>query len=77
MACRHAIVALTIEVASFDLRFGGSVVRERYLFYLAPVLFFALAAALTRRLSPRWSVLVPLALLLIGFSQAQLRRSRS
>ena len=66
------IGALTIEVASFDIRFGGSVVRERYLFYLAPVLFVALAAALTATSLPRWSVLVPLVLLAIGFSQTQL-----
>lgn len=67
-----SIVALTIEVASFDIRFGGGVVRERYLFYIAPVLFVALAAALSARSLPRWSVAAPLVLLGIGFSQTQL-----
>jgi hypothetical protein len=67
-----AIPALTVEVASFDIRFGGSVVRERYLFYLAPVLFVALAAALTATTLPRWSVAAPLLLLAVGFTQAQL-----
>ena len=38
------VVVLTFEVASFDLRFGGGVVRERYLFYLDAILLIALAA---------------------------------
>ena len=66
------IVALTLEVASFDIRFGGDAVRERYLFYLAPVLFVALAAALTAASLPRWSVAAPLLLVAVGFSQTQL-----
>jgi hypothetical protein len=66
------IVALTLEVASFDIRFGGGVVRERYLFYLAPVLFVALAAALTAASLPRWSMAAPLLLVAVGFSQTQL-----
>jgi hypothetical protein len=67
-----SIVALTIEVASFDLRFGGGVVRDRYLFYLAPVLFVALAAGLSSARPPRWSIAVPLVLFAIGISQAAL-----
>jgi hypothetical protein len=66
------IVALTLEVASFDIRFGGDAVRERYLFYLAPVIFVALAAALTAASLPRWSMAGPLVLVAIGFSQTQL-----
>jgi hypothetical protein len=61
-----AIVVLTLEVTSFNLRFGGGVVRERYLFYVAPLLLVALAAGLTDRL-PRWSIGVPLAIALVGF----------
>ena len=41
------VVVLTVEVASFNLRFGGGLVRERYLFYLTPLLLCAFAAALT------------------------------
>jgi hypothetical protein len=43
---------LVLETASYDLRFGGEGVnRTRYLFYLAPLLLTASAAALCERLS--------------------------
>jgi hypothetical protein len=60
------VVVLTVEVASFNLRFGGGFVRERYLFYLAPVLLCAFAAALSAPRLPRWSLLVPLSIFAIG-----------
>jgi hypothetical protein len=60
-------VVLAVEVASFDLRFGGGLVRDRYLFYLTPVILVAFAAGLTAKRPPRWSLLVPLGLLLVGF----------
>jgi hypothetical protein len=42
------IVALAVETASFDLRFGGEeIIRDRYLFYVVPLLLVASAAALT------------------------------
>ena len=53
---RHAFATLTllilgvlaVQTASFDLRFGGvDVVRDRYLFYVVPLLLVASAAALT------------------------------
>lgn len=45
---------LVLETASYDLRFGGPAVnRERYLFYLAPLLLIATAAALAGRLPVR------------------------
>jgi hypothetical protein len=40
---------LSAEVASFALRFGGAAVRDRYLFYLAPLAFVAMAAGLFGR----------------------------
>ncbi len=43
------IVALTVETASFDLRFGGQIVRDRYLFYVVPLLLAGTAAALRVR----------------------------
>ena len=61
------VVVLTVEVASFDLRFGGGLLRERYLFYITPVLLCAFAAALSAPRLPRWSLLVPLSILAIGF----------
>lgn len=65
-----AVVALTIEVASFDLRFGGGLVRERYLFYVTPLLLVAAAAALSAAHRPKWSIAVPLVVLAVGFWQA-------
>jgi hypothetical protein len=62
------IVTLTIEVTSFDLRFGGGIVRDRYLFYLTPVLLIACAAGLTASRLPRWSLAAPLIVLAIGFA---------
>ena len=62
-----AVVVLTLEAASFDLRFGGGLVRERYLFYLTPLLLVAFAAALTAARGPRWSLAVPVGLLALGF----------
>jgi hypothetical protein len=41
------IAALTLETASFDARFGGTeIVRDRYLFYIVPLLLIGTAAAL-------------------------------
>jgi hypothetical protein len=64
------VVVLTVEVASFNLRFGGGLVRERYLFYLTPLLLCAFVAALTEVRLPRWSLLAPLALVVVGFWRA-------
>jgi hypothetical protein len=49
-----ALVALPLETASYDLRFGGAgVVRDRYLFYLAPLLLIPAIAAVLERRPPR------------------------
>ena len=40
------IVLLTFEAASFSVRFGEGVVRDRYLFYVVPLLLIGAAAAL-------------------------------
>jgi hypothetical protein len=44
--CLLTIVVLTLEVASFGVRFGSEVVRDRYLFYVVPLLLVGTAAAL-------------------------------
>ena len=67
-----AVVALTIEAASFNVRFGGGLVRDRYLFYITPLLLVAFAAGLSAVRSPRWSLVVPVGLLALGFSNAPL-----
>lgn len=64
--------ALTAEVASFDVRFGGGLVRDRYIFYLAPVFAIAFAAALASWERPSWKLGVPVVVLAIGFAAAPL-----
>lgn len=45
------VPVLALEAASYDVRFGGPhVVRDRYVFYLAPLLLIATGAALQERL---------------------------
>jgi hypothetical protein len=42
------VPVLALEASSYDVRFGGaSIIRDRYLFYLAPLMFVATVAALT------------------------------
>ena len=49
-----ALPLLALETASYDLRFGGEgVIRGRYLFYVAPILLIATAAALVGRFPVR------------------------
>ncbi|MDX6539976.1 MAG: hypothetical protein QOI71_1586, partial [Gaiellales bacterium] len=67
-----ATVVVTIEVASYNLRFGGGIVRERYLFYVAPLVLVAFAAALTDVRWPRRSLAVPVVVLAYGFAEAHL-----
>src|SRR4029453_6868889 len=44
---------LALETASYDVRFGGpDVIRDRYLFYLAPLLLLATAACLFQERLP-------------------------
>jgi hypothetical protein len=51
------LVVLPLETASYDLRFGGAgVVRDRYLFYLAPLLLIPAIAAVLERRPPRFGV---------------------
>ena len=66
------IAVLAVEVTSFDLRFGSGLVRERYLFYVVPLILIGFAGSLSDRRWPRWSLLVPCAILVYGFSQAAL-----
>jgi hypothetical protein len=69
-----AIVAVVFEVSSFDVRFGSGTVHDRYLFYVVPVLLVAFAAALSERSWPRWSLLLPAALLAVAFFHLPLPR---
>lgn len=66
------VAALTLEVTIFDLRFGGGVVRDRYLFYVAPLVLAGFACALAQRPWPRWSLAAPVLLVAVGFGVAKL-----
>ena len=58
---------LALETASYDVRFGGpEVIRDRYLFYLAPLLFLATAVCLFQERLP----LVGIAAMTVFFSVA-------
>lgn len=50
------VPALTLEVASFDLRFAGGAIQDRYLFYIAPLLFVGMVACLLEVRKPSLSV---------------------
>jgi hypothetical protein len=65
---------LAVEVTSFDLRFGGGVVRDRYLFYVVPIVLIGLACALFDSRWPRWSLAVPVVILVYGFWRSPLPR---
>ena len=65
------VMLVTLEVASYDVRFGGGLVRDRYLFYLAPVFAIAFVAALCSERRPVW-LAVPVTLLTTGLALAPL-----
>ncbi len=67
------IVLLTLEVTTFDLRFAEGFVLDRYLFGLAPIVLIGFGAALVDRGWPRWSLLWPTAIVLVGFALMPLR----
>jgi hypothetical protein len=63
-----AFALTTVQVASFTQRFGFGLVKERYLFYVAPVVLVAVAAAIGSRRWPRWWALaLPAAVAALGF----------
>jgi len=68
------IAALVVEVTIFDLRFGAGGVRDRYLFYVAPLVLAGLAGAVTRPPWPRVSLAIPLVLVAGGFAVSRLPR---
>src|SRR5205814_2161666 len=68
------LLALIAEVTVFDLRFGVGGVRDRYLFYAAPLVLAGFACALVRPPWPRWSLAAPALLVALGFGAARLPR---
>jgi hypothetical protein len=62
------IATIALEVTVFDLRFGEGTVRDRYLFYVAPLVLLGFACALLDTRWPRWSLVAPAALVVAGFA---------
>jgi hypothetical protein len=62
------VAAVLVEVTIYDLRFGVGYVHDRYLLYLAPVVLLAFMCALLDARRPRWSLVVPAALVALGFA---------
>ena len=68
-----ALLLVTLQVASFNQRFGAGLVKDRYLFYVVPIVLIGLAAALGSRQWPRWwALVVPTLVAAIGFASAPL-----
>jgi len=68
-----SLVLVTLQVASFNQRFGAGLVKDRYLFYVVPVVLVGLAAAAASRQWPRWwALVIPTGVAAIGFASAPL-----
>jgi len=61
------IATLTWFIAAWDLHIGNFVL-DRYLFYLVPTLLLATICALLDERRPRWSLVLPVVLVAIGFA---------
>jgi hypothetical protein len=62
------VTAVVLEATVFDVRFGTGWVRDRYLFYVAPLVLGACALALLDRRGPRWSLVPVAAVVATGFA---------
>ena len=63
------IVLLGLEVASFNQRFGAGDLKDRYLFYLLPIVLVGLAGALAApSWPPWWAWLAPLGIVVAGLA---------
>jgi hypothetical protein len=65
-------VLVLLEAASFDLRFGGGLVKDRYAFYAVPLLVVAALAAVRDAAWPRYALIAPLVVVLAGFATTPL-----
>ena len=66
------IAFLTFEAASFSIRFGDAIVRDRYLFYVVPLLLIGSAAALESARRRQVAVGAGLVTVLFAATAAQL-----
>jgi hypothetical protein len=63
-----AVVALLLEVTSYDLRFGAGRLHDRYLFYVVPLVLIAFVAMLLERTWKRWAIFASGGLLALAFA---------
>jgi hypothetical protein len=68
-ACIGAVTTLIVigVVAAWDLTIGQFVI-DRYLFYLVPILDLATLCAVLDTRRPRWSLILPTAVVAVGFA---------
>jgi hypothetical protein len=62
------IIAMLVQVTSYDLRFGQGRLHDRYLFYVVPLFLIAFAALVQDWRWSRWSLFVSAGLLALAFS---------
>ena len=68
------ILLLSVQVASFNQRFGAGEVKDRYLFYIVPLVLVGVARAFETGRRPRWwSVAALAAVCIAGFAGLPLR----
>ncbi len=68
-----SVVLLGLEVASFNQRFGAGEVKDRYLFYLLPIVLVGLGAAVVARSWPAWwAWAAPLLIVVAGLASLPL-----
>jgi hypothetical protein len=60
------IVALLVEVTSYDLRFGQGRLHDRYFFYVVPLILIAFAAVVREGRWSRWSLIASAGLLALA-----------
>jgi len=63
-----AVLLLPLETTSYDLHVGGGIARDRYLFYVAPIVLLAFVCALLERRRLRFFLLLPTAVVAAGFA---------
>ena len=64
------LVALLLEVAAYDLRFGRRTVHDRYLFYVAPLILIAFVAGVRGGRGRRWALALSTGVVLVAFALA-------
>ena len=68
------LIALLLEVAVYDLRFGRHTVHDRYLFYVAPLILIAFVAGVRERRRHRWALVLSTGVVLFAFALAPIVR---